>query len=284
MTGRIFKMEIRKALRNKFFYISILIGCVITMFSLAYNIEIYQVDMANQTGTSNPMYGASNLFNRWIGGEPFSLGTAAYFFLFPLLVSVPYGWSYCEEKQSGYVRLVAVYSGKSRYFLSKYAAVWLSGGLAMIVPLIFNFSLSLLFFPVVMPDPVYCTSNGVFYGSFLSIIYYSNPFLYVFLYLCIDFIFAGLIACIGYVVSCFSRHRVAAMIMPMLLLLAVNYSRQFLYTSNGIFYKEISPLYFLRPVESWSSASGKVILIEMVILFAATFFLIMIWERKHEIY
>lgn len=284
MTGRIFKMEIRKALRNKFFYISILIGCVITMFSLAYNIEIYQVDMSNQTGTSNPMYGASNLFNRWIGGEPFSLGTAAYFFLFPLLVSVPYGWSYCEEKQSGYVRLVAVYSGKSRYFLSKYAAVWLSGGLAMIVPLIFNFSLSLLFFPVVMPDPVYCTSNGVFYGSFLSIIYYSNPFLYVFLYLCIDFIFAGLIACIGYVVSCFSRHRVAAMIMPMLLLLAVNYSRQFLYTSNGLFYKEISPLYFLRPVESWSPASGKVILIEMVILFAATFFLIMIWERKHEIY
>ena len=154
----------------------------------------------------------------------------------------------------------------------------------MLIPLLFNFLISSLFFPAVLPEPIYCTTNGVFYDSLMSMIYYSAPLLYVFTYLCIDFIFGGLIACISYVIACFVKYRIVAVILPLFLLLGFHYIRQFLYISPEVRYKEISPLYFLRPVQVIYRASWPVILIEMLVLFLVTAFFILIWERKHEVY
>lgn len=279
------RMELYKALKNKLFYISIVIGCIITIFSFVYNLGMYQNELLmRNTAEANPMYAASSLFNLWMGGEPFSLGTSVYFFVFPLLVTIPYGWSYCEEKQCGYIRMVTVRSGKTAYFLSKYVAVFLSGGLAMVIPLVFNFLLSAMFFPAVMPMPIYCTTNGIFFDSLLSMLYYSKPFLYVLIYLCIDFLFSGLIACLSYGAASFVKHRAVTVILPLFLLLAVHYSRQFVYTSQTIRYKEISPMFFLRPVGAVYPASWLVIIVELAVLFLITFFLSMAWERRHEVY
>lgn len=285
MLKRMIRLELHKALRNKWFYGSILIGCAITMLSFADKINIYQNDLLMQEREGfNPMQAASGLFNLWIGGEPFSLGTAIYFFIFPLLAAIPYGWSYCEEKQCGYIRMAAMCCGKTNYFLSKYIAVFISGGLAMVIPLIFNFLLTSMFVPAVMPSPVYCTSNGVFFHSLMSSVYYTRPFLYVLIYLGIDFVFCGLIACISYGAAGFTRHRIIAVILPFFLLLAFHYSRQFVYTSMTARYKEISPMYFLRPVAAAYEASWAVIITEVAVLLAVTILLSMVWERKHEIY
>lgn len=285
MLKRMIRLELRKALKNKWFYGAIFIGCAITMLSFADKIDLYQNGLLTQEREgSNPMQAASGLFNLWIGGEPFSLGGAIYFFVFPLLTAIPYGWSYCEEKQCGYIRMAAVRCGRTNYFLAKYIAVFISGGLAMVIPLVFNFLLTSMFAPAVMPSPVYCTSNGVFFHSLMSMVYYTRPFLYVFIYLGIDFVFCGLIACISYSAAGFTRHRVIAVILPLFLLLAFHYSRQFVYTSMTVRYKEISPMYFLRPVAAAYTASWAVIITEIVVLLAVTFFLSMVWERKHEIY
>lgn len=285
MSKRMIRLELRKALRNKMFYGAIVIGCVITMFSLVYNVGRYWQDLPlMRAAGANPAYESSSLFNMWIGGEPFSLGSSIYFFVFPLLTAIPYGWSYCEEKQSGYVRVAVVRSGKKAYFLSKYVAVFLSGGLAMVIPLVFNFVLTAMFIPAVMPNPIYGTSNGIFFNSLMSMIYYSMPLLYVLLYLCVDFLFCGLIACLSFGVTCFVRHRAITVILPLFLLLAIHYSRQFVYISQTVRYKEISPMYFLRPIAVAYQASWGVILAEMAVLFFITFFLSLIWERRHEIY
>lgn len=287
MLKSMMRLEIHKALRNKLFYGSILIGCAITMLSLVYNTGIYQADFATVNGSAsnlNPMQAVNSLFNRWIGGEPFSLGSSIYFFVFPLLVAIPYGWSYCEEKQCGYIRMMVVRSGKRDYFLSKYIAVFISGGLAMVIPLLFNFYLTSLFIPAAMPNPMYCTNNGIFFNSLMSMLYYSMPFLYVFLYLCIDFLFCGLIACISFGVTSFVRHRPIVVILPLFFLLGFHYSRQFFFTTPTVIYKEISPMFFLHPVAAIYNASWAVIIIEAVALFIITFSLSMIWERRHEIY
>lgn len=279
-----FRLELNKALKNKFFYVAIIIGSFITVLSLIYNINIYQKNFSVDTENVNPMYGAFSLFNLWIGGEPFSFGSAAYFCVFPLLVSIPYGWSYCEEKRSGYIRMVIVRSGKKAYLLSKYIAVFVSGALAMVIPLLFNFCISALFFPATTPTPVYCTSNGIFYESLMSMIYYSSPFLYVLFYLCIDFVFGGLISCISYATACFVKHRTVAVIVPLFCLLSFHYLRQFIYISPEVRYKEISPLFFLRPVQLVYNVSWEIILGEAIVLFLITFFFSVIWERKNEVY
>lgn len=285
MLKRMVGIELRKALKNKLFYITILLGCSITVLSFVNSISIYQDQLLMQERSAgNPMQALSNVFNNWIGGEAFSLGSSIYFFMLPLLVAIPYGWSYCEEKQCGYVRMAAARGGKTRYYLSKYVAVFLSGGLGAVLPLLFNFLLTSLFIPATLPTPVYCTSNGVFFPSLMSSLYYTMPVLYVLLYLCVDFVFCGLIACISYCAASLIRHRVVVVILPMFLLLAYHYSRQFIYTSSAIRYKEISPLYFLRPVAVSYTASWAVILAEAAVLFIATMFVSMVWERKHEIY
>lgn len=285
MLKRMIGIELRKALKNKLLYITILLGCSITMLSFANSIAIYQNELLMQESSGpNPMQAGTHLFNKWIGGEAFTLGTSIYFFVLPLLAAIPYGWSYCEEKQCGYVRMAASRGGKTCYYLSKYIAVFLSGGFGAVIPLLFNFLLTSLFIPATLPTPVYCTSNGVFFPSPMSSLYYTIPVLYVLLYLCVDFVFCGLIACISYCAAGLVRHRAVAVILPMFLLLAFHYSRQFIYTSGAIRYKEISPLYFLRPVEVAYTASWAVILAEAAVLFIATMFVSMVWERKHEIY
>lgn len=285
MLKKMIKLEVQKAFRNQLFYCSIIIGCAITMLSFFDNISAYQNDLIILAeSNTNPMQESTGLFNLWIGGEPFSLGSAIYFFVFPLLVAIPYGWSYCEEKQCGYTKMMAVRSGKMNYFMSKYIAVFLSGGLTMVIPLLFNFLLTSMFVPAVVPSPVYCTSSGIFFYSLMSRIYYTMPLLYVFLYLCIDFFFCGFIACISYNVAGFVKYRLVAVLFPMFLLLGLHYSRQFIYTSMTVKYKEISPMFFLRPVAAAYEASWMVIITEMIVLFAATFILSIVWERGHEIY
>lgn len=108
MLKRMIGIELRKALKNKLFYITILLGCSITMLSFVNSIAIYQNELLMQEHSAgNPMQALSNVFNNWSGGETFSLGSSIYFFVLPLLAAIPYGWSYCEEKQCGYVRMAA---------------------------------------------------------------------------------------------------------------------------------------------------------------------------------
>lgn len=284
------KLEISKALNNKFFIASVIVGCLITTASLIYNVKLYQNELesmsslpTSSTVTYNPSAAVYTVFNHWVGGEPFSLGSALYFFVFPLLVTIPFGWSYCEEKQRGYHKLVSVYGGKKSYFLAKYFAVGLSGGLAMVIPLMFNFLLATLFFPVVTPNVIYDIHYGVFGSSLMSTLFYTRPFLYLFFYLSIDFFYCGLLACMSLGITSFIKHKWVVVIAPFFFCLVINFCTRFIYTSPTTVYKQLSPLYFLRPVESGYAASWKIILISGLFLFLISVCLVW-WERQHEIY
>ncbi len=80
MLKRMIGIELRKALKNKLLYITILLGCSITMLSFANRIAIYQNELLMQESSGpNPMQAGMHLFNNWIGGEAFSLGSSIYF-------------------------------------------------------------------------------------------------------------------------------------------------------------------------------------------------------------
>lgn len=286
----ILKLEIKKAFRNKFFWISILIGSLITLLSFIPNVNYYFQNVANiqngitDTGIiSDPHACINTVFNSWIGGEPFSLGTSIYFFVFPLLTALPYGWSYSEEKQNGYRRLMVTKTGKKAYYTAKYLAVFLSGGVAMIFPLLLNFWMVSLVIPAVLPDVTACIYYAVFGSSFLAELYYTVPFLYVTLYMVIDFLFCGLLACVSFAVSGVIRQKWVAVIVPFLFLLFVHTATRFVYSNSGMIYREISPLYFLRGVEARYSSSGIIILLFGLGIFLVTLLCVM-REYRHEIY
>lgn len=285
------KLECKKAICNKFFLLAIFIGIAITFFSLIPMVQSYYQDMNNhdsfqeEFGQRNPLMPMETLFNHWIGGEANTPGAADYFFLFPLLISIPYGWSYCAERRSGYVKNVVIRAGRTRYYLSKYIALFLSGGLVMVIPLLSNFLLAAMFFPAVIPDPSYITAYGIGASSFLSMHFYSRPFLYVLLYLLVDFVFSGLIACLCFTASALVKNRVVVILLPFFILLGFHYfCYSFIYTSGVVIYTEVSPMVFLCPVPSVYDTNLFVVLIWGITLFLLTFLTTVVRGQRHEIY
>lgn len=285
------KLECKKAIHNKFFLLAVLIGIAITFLSFFPMLESYTADLRShqqisaEFGPRNPLMPMETLFNHWIGGEPYTPGSADYFFLFPLLVSIPYGWSYCAERRSGYEKNMVIRAGKTRYYLSKYIALFLSGGLTMGIPLLFNFLLTAMFIPAVMPDPSYMTAYGIGASSFLSMFFYSHPFVYVFLYLLIDFLFGGWIACLCFAVSPFVKNRVVVTLLPFFILLGFNYlCYSFVYTSVTKIYTELSPMVFLRPAPASYDTTFAAVCTWGAMLLILTLLLTVVRGIRHEIY
>lgn len=155
----------------------------------------------------------------------------------------------------------------------------------MVIPLIFNFLLAMLFFPVATPQPIYSTIYGIYYSSLMSDLFYTCPFLYVFFYLTLDFVYCGLLACICLAVSRWIKQKWVVVILPLFICLALTYGQRFIYTSPmTVQYKQTSPLYFLHPVEIQYPASWFFILISALVIFATTLLIHLVWERSHEIY
>lgn len=282
------KLEIRKAFQNKFFLISVITGCIITVFSFTdivgnYLQSLFAVSESTSGIVYDPHIGINTVFNCWIGGEPFSMGSSVYFFIFPLLCALPYGWSYNEEKGTGYYRMVIVKQGKKSYYFAKYIAVFLAGGCAMIFPLIFNLWMVLLTVPIIKPEVNQSIYYAVFGGMCFSELYYTIPFLYVAIYLMIDFICCGFLSCICVSVSGIIRKKWVVVSVPFLLLLFIHIGVDYIYSSSTIRYKELSPFYFLRGVDIRYPLLGIVLLTFIVILFILSVAGI-IKEYRNEIY
>lgn len=291
MFKRTLYLECKKAIRNRLFIIAIAIGCIVTLCSLIPQVKSYYRGIQVVNGFSevfqhrNPHVAMNTLYNHWVGGETYTLGSSVYFFIFPLLVAIPYGWSFCNEHRIGYTRCMVLKTGKFQYYFAKYCAVFISGGLAMVIPLAFNFLLTAMFVPAVCPDPSYLIWYAVNGASLMSELYYTYPDVYVLLYLVIDFFFCGLIACLSYSISTIYKNRVVVVLLPFFLLLGFNFiGASIVYTSNLIRYTEFSPIYFLHPAAARYDAGWNAILIEALILFVLTFVPTVIKGKRNEIY
>ena len=96
----------------------------------------------------------------------------------------------------------------------------------MVIPLIFNFLLAMLFFPVATPQPIYSTIYGIYYSSLMSDLFYTYPFLYVFFYLTLDFVYCGLLACICLAVSRWIKQKWVVVILPLFICLTLTYGQR----------------------------------------------------------
>ena len=118
MFKRTLYLECKKAIRNRLFIIAIAIGCMVTLCSLIPQVKSYYRGIQVVNGFSevfqhrNPHAAMNTLYNHWVGGETYTLGSSVYFFIFPLLVAIPYGWSFCNEHRIGYTRCMVLKTGK----------------------------------------------------------------------------------------------------------------------------------------------------------------------------
>lgn len=281
-------IELKKALCNRFFVFSILLGFIFVVMS-AYNVvtefesgfmnmihNVEEMGYIKYKITEGP-----TLYNSWIGGESSSLGFTLFFTLLPLLAILPYGHSFSEEKRSGYLKTVIPKCGRKNYFSAKILASFISGGLAVTIPLVFSLLLVAMFIPAVNGSPVYDQYFSVTHGNLFSELAHSNPMVFTIVYLCIDFIFSGLFACMSITAAFFFKQRLAPLVLPYLALLGADMARSFLYYVSTL---EISPIKILHPMPIYNTTKDFIMLGWFFVFAAVTVPIILYRGCRHEIF
>lgn len=202
---------------------------------------------------------ATTLFCKWLGGDAGQFTTVAFYFLAFLVCTVPFSWSLLSEKISGYEKQIVIRTGRGNYYFSKYVASFCSGAVVVAAPLMLNFVLSACFVPAFQPQSYSELYYGIPSTYLWADLFLTMPLLYVFLYIALAGIMAGLWATVGVSLSFILRNKVAVMICPYLMLLFLHlFWNSF---AGAIFniYVQMSPIYFIIPRELTFSNNGFII-------------------------
>lgn len=94
----------------------------------------------------------ASLFTVWMGGGIDTPQSFWFFLVLPLLAAAAYAGSAGRDLKRHYSMQQAVRSSRRGYWNSKLLAVFLGGGICVIVPLLLDLFLAALKYPAVLPD------------------------------------------------------------------------------------------------------------------------------------
>lgn len=271
------QIELQKSMKNWMFFMSLAVGSALVVFTFFQAVNrFYSSDLSilkqiefleNNHITTDIYIGSQSMYNNWLGGNRYALGASLFFALTPILAALPCGWSFCEERHNGYLRVIIPRSGRMAYFFSKMVSSFIAGGLTILLPQLFSVLLTALMIPAVGPDPLYAAYFGITQGSMLSVMFYSHPLAAIGITLVFDFIFGGLFAWISMAVAFYTSSRAATIIIPFLILTFAGMCQSlFSYTISF----SIAPLDMLHPFSSNNIVTWPGILTWMAIISIVT--------------
>lgn len=240
------KIELWKAFHNKMFFFALLVGMILSMINVSENFPIVQENTAwiiNVIEKGKPYsksFMACSLFLNWIAVKLNSFGHSAFYFVWPILAAMPYGWSYSRERRSGIYNQFVSRSNPKIYYFSKFAAVFTSGGAAVAIPVLMNLMINALICPYDVPN-IMNLQNVIADGRFLSSLYYTYPWIHGLIWCIMDFLWGGAAACLCFIVGTKLRLSVLVTLIPFAILALIDGLCTTLYsTFQGCF--ELSPL------------------------------------------
>ena len=270
----LFKIEIKRAIFNKNMLIVLLIGIVIVLPHTIQNL-LNEIEIKNYIAEAGLSSGAdlTSLYGRWFGMSTDFLAIMFYYIL-PLLAVYPGAMIYYKDRKSGYVKNLYTRFSKNKCLIIKYITTFISGGVAVVIPLLTAFLLTSLYAPARIPDSL--VMNPVVDINMWSELFFTHPLLYTLGYMLIDFIFGGLFACLAMSVSEFVKHKFSVFISSFLVVAALS----FVCVQLNLDY--LNPQNFLSPAQFVTAANGYVVLIEALILFVVSFSLFYIGGKINE--
>lgn len=216
MTKKLFLQEFGLAIRNRRMAVSVFLGCLISVVHVFHNI-IPRVSAWRYMALhpKSEMQYPCHLFYEWMCGNTYNLEGFLYFMIFPLLSVFPYSVSFFENKEKGYISQIYIRAKRTDYLKAKIGAVFLTGGIAVTLPLLLNFLICASLLPALYPQNL----AGTFINA--SVLWYrvyeSHPVIYVFIFLGIDFVIAGLVACLSLFFSFYSDKKYVILLMPFII-------------------------------------------------------------------
>lgn len=128
------RCELNKAIINIGFFGAAIMTCLLCFTSVAYvelaTSKTYSVFEALITFERSFIRSRSDFASEIL----FTRGLTGYISMFiPIIVAFPFMVTFCAERNSGLMRFTITRIGKYRYYLSKFAAAFISGGLAVLL-------------------------------------------------------------------------------------------------------------------------------------------------------
>lgn len=238
----ILKFEMNRAFKNRRMAAALLIGFAVSLWHL-WDVCLPVRNYVNAGG-----YPLSS-FTKWIGGENYSFQASLYFMWLPILCALPHSTSFVYDCATGYGNQAVVRGGWRKYLAAKYMAVFLSGAVVAVLPLLFDFIGTNIFFPAVMPQAG-MGHAPIGERAFLGGLYFRHPFLYLLFYLGLDGLFYGLFNTLSLFAAVFFRNRYAVQLMPFLV-----YTGLFSVGTTAMRFSAC-PAGFLRPSQQFIPSPG----------------------------
>lgn len=286
MKSNLFSIERRKLWRAKSFWIALLLGFIMAGLNAWYQIKMMLqmalIDVVRAYGWVNPTDQSGTLYNCWIGNESSTFGFSLFYFLFPVVCVVPYGWSLASEMQSGYLKNIVTRANRKRYFVTKYWTTFLGGSVAGTLPLILNLFANAMFIPPIKPD-IWYPYYMMLQTDFLSDLFCEYPLIFNGLYFLFSAIYFGLIAGCAWSFSFVLRNKTLSVIVPVGVLLLLHYISGLVSYSSCKY--DLSPLYCIHPTPVRYHSSGWVLLTYMIIMVVFSYAVAKIkGNEKYEVY
>lgn len=288
---RVAGAECRKAFCSKAFLLGTALLLLFSVLSAVYMIEVRasynpgQV-LANQADgqlAHNPDLPLFTFYNSWVGGDDLSLAAALFYALLPVGAALPFSWSYCTERKSGYLKNIYTRVDKKTYLAGKALAVFLSGAGAVAVSLGVNLLLVLAKVPLVTPFAGYNFYNHIYFGNLWADLYFTAPGLYVLLYAVLDVFYGGVFALLSFAVGFYVPSVLAVVFVPFLLTLAAGYGETALYTAWAAAAPvEWVPPYFLHPQVPHYQVMGWAVALVTALLLAFALLTVCFRGVRHE--
>ena len=152
-------------------------------------------------------------FEKYIGDNMFLPYNGIYYILFPILAVLPFGTSLVRDEQLHYTRNILVRQSKRRYFLAKYIAAYVSGAVAVLLPLALLFALCATKYPCA---ELYQRAQRSFImdRNMFSQFYYTAPWIYMLIYWFVNMLAGGMLAGTALLLSQFIHKRMSVVFIP----------------------------------------------------------------------
>lgn len=273
------KTELWKATHDKMFLLSLLLGlivCIIQVVQVAIDVNaLIPGILSDAEMGGNPGYTGISIFFNWIGIDGYYFGSRLFFFLWPIFVALPFGWSYAKERKDGVYNQIVTRCGTKQYFIAKYLAVFTTGGLALVIPVLLN----LLILAMFCPYDVLTIMSGanIFNYHFMSALFYTKPWIYALVWCGIQFLWGGAVACLCFVAGTLFRLSILTILFPFASLFIIDSLYTMLRSSAivpQLYNLMLSPIQLAQPIPLSGAANPAWAIFGILGLLIAVSFLI----------
>lgn len=247
---KIFNIELKRAIVNSRFFLALIIGIILCYYGLT--------DYFMFKPESFPK-NVVNAYRGWF--TALGQGTRSFFlYAVVIIATVPFSYSYIEDKNSGYLKNILYRIEYKKYFKSKLLANSIAGGLALFIPVVVLFIICSIKYPVaIFIIPGTSSVEGFYPDGIFASQYAFHPFNYI-LYNFINVFVVGFIySLFGMAVSMFTNKKISAVLIPSIIYIAINMFTDFIEKDQYSSFASVFP--WITSETTLLSVYGSLILI-----------------------